>query len=380
MDAGFIKAGFKCLKAFDIDKAAVDVHNRNLGNTAVISDLRFVQKSDLISNGAPDVVIAGSPCQGFSTAGRREVNDPRNSLLLQAGRLGIEIDPKVFIAENVSGALSGEHQRYWNQLTDMLQAAGYSTKTLKLNAIDLGLAQRRARVIMIAWKGLAEPAFSSQALTRKTLVEALSGVEGLPQHEVSMLERNSKHHLISKRIKRGQKLCNVRGGDTAVHTWDIPEVFGSTNADERLLLTMTMRLRRIERVRDTGDADPVALTSLKREFGKNAGAVAKALIRKGYMRNVDGGLDLSNTFNGKYRRLDWNSVSLTVDTRFGDPRYFLHPDAHRSFTVREAARIQGFSDKFLFPGRPIDSYRMIGNAVPPPMAEYIANGVFPLLN
>jgi DNA (cytosine-5)-methyltransferase 1 len=73
-------------------------------------------------------------------------------------------------------------------------------------------------------------------------------------------------------------------------------------------------------------------------------------------------------------------VSLTVDTRFGDHRYFLHPTEHRSFTVREAARIQGFPDWFTFDVPEKESFRMIGNAVPPPMAKYIAEGVRKLLS
>ncbi|WP_442915885.1 DNA cytosine methyltransferase [Loktanella sp. M215] len=57
---------------------------------------------------------------------------------------------------------------------------------------------------------------------------------------------------------------------------------------------------------------------------------------------------MTHTFNGKYRRPHWNDVSPTVDTRFGQPRYFLHPDQHRGFTVREAARIQSFPDSYKF--------------------------------
>jgi DNA (cytosine-5)-methyltransferase 1 len=375
MDTGFADAGFRCIKAFDIDAKAVDVHGKNLGRTAIQADLRAVQSSDLISIGIPQIIISGSPCQGFSTAGKRDLEDPRNSLLLHGARLAVAVKPKVFIAENVAGAVAGEHKMYWAQLEQILREAGYSTKTLRLNASDLGLAQRRSRVIMVAWLGSAEPSFATTTITSRTLAEALAGVEDLPQHEVQVLANNSKHYLISKRIKRGQKLCNVRGGWAAVPTWSIPEVFGETTTIERELLDVTRRLRRVERIRDTGDADPVSLKSLRRELGKSADAVVARLIKKGYMRELEGGFDLSNSFNGKYRRLDWDSISLTVDTRFGDPRYFLHPSEHRSFTVREAARIQGFPDWFEFPGRAVDSYRMIGNAVPPPMAKYLAQGV-----
>jgi DNA (cytosine-5)-methyltransferase 1 len=380
LDAGFIESGFTCQQAFDIDKKVIDVHRMNLGDSGTVADLREITKVQLLKNGKPSVVVAGSPCQGFSTAGKRELHDPRNSLLLHAGKLAIQVKPKVFIAENVSGALSGEHKVYWHELENMLRAAGYSTTTLKLNASDLGLAQMRSRVIMLAWRGQKEPKFDSQVVLPRTLAEALSGIDDLPQHEKKFLPTHSSHFLISSRIKRGQKLCNVRGGAASIHTWDIPEVFGKTTQQERLVLQTTMKLRRSERLRDFGDADPVALQSLLRDIGSRAPALVKSLVKKGYMRIVEDRFDLANTYNGKYRRLDWNSISLTVDTRFGDPRYFLHPSEHRSFTVREAARIQGFPDWFVFPGRAVDSFKMIGNAVPPPMARYLADGVRGLLS
>ncbi len=380
LDIGFVQSGFKCLQAFDIDKKAVGVHQTNLGDSAQVADLRSITKDELLAKGQPDVVIAGSPCQGFSTVGKRNFDDPRNSLLLQAGNLALQVQPKVFIAENVAGALSGEHKTYWLRLEEMLVDSGYSAATIKLNASELGLAQLRSRLIMVAWKGQDRPIFEVPTKRRKTLAEALDGIDGLPQHEKVYLPTDSTHYRIATRIQPGQKLCNVRGGVSSIHTWDIPEVFGETTHTERELLKLIMRLRRKERLRLNGDADPVCIKSLRRDAGRTADKVLASLVLKGYVREVDGRYDLVNTFNGKYRRLDWTSVSLTVDTRFGDPRYFLHPTENRSFTVREAARIQGFPDDFVFPGRPVDSFKMIGNAVPPPMAEYIARAVVQSLN
>lgn len=379
LDAGFIQSGFRCMRAFDIDEHAIEVHRLNLGRSGHVLDLTKASAEDLAAGTRPDVVIAGSPCQGFSTAGKRDLNDPRNSLLLHGGRLAVALRPKVFLAENVAGALAGAHRTYWDQLEGMLRHAGYRSTTLRLNAEELGLAQKRSRVILLAWEGHGEPNWKPPSLPSTNLQHALKDVDGLPQHDEDHLQPGSKNFLIANRIKRGQKLSNVRGGEAAVHTWDIPEVFGRTNRSERAALEATMRLRRRDRIRDFGDADPISVNTLKREVGVEAAALVKSLIAKGYIRRVDGGIDLVHTFNGKYKRLDWCNASLTVDTKFGDPRYFLHPSENRGFTVREAARIQGFSDNFLFPGRQKDSFRVIGNAVPPPMGVFLAKTVKTML-
>jgi DNA (cytosine-5)-methyltransferase 1 len=186
------------------------------------------------------------------------------------------------------------------------------------------------------------------------------------------LELNSSLAKIARRLGPGQKLCNVRQGSRSVHTWDIPEVFGRTNARERQVLEALIRARRRRRVRSSGDADPVPISALETDLGFSIAPLLQNLKRKGFVRERERLFDLVHTFNGKFRRLEWDRPSYTVDTRFGDPRYFLHPAEERGFSAREAARIQGFPDSFVFSGPTKAQFRMIGNAVPPPMASAIA--------
>lgn len=379
LDAGFVASGFKCLRAFDVDEKAIETYRANLGKHALAKDLLQASVDDLSAAGRPDVVVSGSPCQGFSTAGKRDLHDPRNHLLLHGGRLALALRPKVFVAENVAGALAGAHRMYWDQLEGLWRDAGYRTVTLRLNAAELGLAQRRARIVLIAWQQDREPHLPETVAKPTTLREVLAGVEGLPQHDKRFLVNGTTGYLIAQRIRRGQKLSNVRGGSSAVHTWEIPEVFGRTNAMERRLLETLLVLRRRDRVRSFGDADPVSLRTLRNALGLSVADVVAKLVEKGYLRRVEGQVDLVHTFNGKYKRLEWTGASLAVDTKFGDPRYFLHPTEHRGFTVREAARIQGFGDDFSFLDSGRDAYRMIGNAVPPPMGAHVAKVVSSLL-
>jgi DNA (cytosine-5)-methyltransferase 1 len=101
-------------------------------------------------------------------------------------------------------------------------------------------------------------------------------------------------------------------------------------------------------------------------------AYIKELIKKGYLCKKKRGVDLARAFNGWFRRLNGTGFSPTVDTRFGRSNYFLHPTKNRGLTVREAARLQTFPDSFIFEGTVAEQYRMIGNAVPPKLAEVIA--------
>jgi DNA (cytosine-5)-methyltransferase 1 len=315
-------------------------------------------------------LIAGSPCQGFSTAGKRLVNDERNHLLTLTGILARRILPKVLVVENVSGALAGEHAQYLKSLDCAMRLAGYRTYTMRFQAADLGMAQMRRRILFFAWRTGRDVQFTFSPRAPGKLRSALSGVGGQPNHHPRLIQACSREWFIARRIKPGQKLSNVRGGQNAVATWDIPEVFGPTDEHERTVLEM---LRRQERRRDYGDADPVSLRRLEAALGPRFHRLVGRLLEKGYLRKVDGGVDLVGTFNGKFRRLSWNKPSCTVDTRFGSPRYFLHPVQQRGFTVREAARIQGFRDGYVFRGNERVQFQLVGNAVPPPLGALAAD-------
>jgi len=376
LDLGFSQAGLEGVLSADIDDAALSVHSTNLKHPVIKLDLTK-ELPAVDSSVEIDVLLAGSPCQGFSTAGLRKVDDPRNSLLFVAAQVSEKLKPKVVVAENVPGALSGEHKKYWATLHEQLQAQGYSTVDLHVNSADFGVAQRRKRIFLIAW---CTGAISNFFLPKKPIVslgDVLGNLDGVANHQPIYLDRETDDYKIAVRIAPGQKLTNARSGCRVIHTWDIPEVFGSTTMQERDVLEHVLKLRRQDRRRDFGDADPVCTKFLTKTYGRN---VIESLVGKKYLRQVGEYHDLTGTFNGKFRRLEFATQSRTVDTRFGDHRLFLHPLENRGFTVREAARIQGFPDQFLFSGTLTQQFRMIGNAVPPPLACSVAQLVRSLLN
>lgn len=366
LDQGFEQAGFKGLLSIDNDANALAVHSRNLGSTVLELDLT---SSDPTLDAPLDVLLAGSPCQGFSTAGLRRIDDPRNLLLFVAPRVAAKLRPKVIVAENVPGAVAGLHRSYWESLHQQFRAQGYQTGDIRVDSSDHGVAQKRQRIFLIGWKTgtICDLVLAPKA--RKVLSDVLVNLTGLPNHDPILLDPKSDDFKIASRMGQGQKLTNSRGGELSIHTWHIPEVFGRTNKLEREILDEVLTLRRQIRRRDFGDADPVSLALLKKKFDA---ATIQKLLEKKYLRKLGRYVDLTHTFNGKYRRQRMMSTARTVDTRFGDHRLFLHPTENRGFTVREAARIQGFRDDFVFSGTLAQQYRMIGNAVPPPVGHSVA--------
>ena len=367
-DHGFKAEGFKCLGAFDNWEPALETYRKNFRSPAFNHDLNDLSHSKLNLKNV-DVVLAGSPCQGFSTLGKRELSDPRNKLLFTGADVALKNNAKVFIAENVKGAISGTHKSYGDKLTRKLQKGGYKTTTLVLDAFDYGVPQIRKRAFLIAHKSdieLKPPTFRGDKTTLKSVIDLNVSSEWLLKNP-----SQKDMHIIS-RIGQGQKLSNVRSSCNSVATWEIPKVYGQVTAKEKLVLEALRILRRRNRQRSTGDADPVSIPDLQRFLGFGVIRLLNSLIKKEYVRPIDDLYDLTNTFNGKYRRLSINAPSPTVDTRFGDVRYFVHPIECRGFTVQETARIQSFPEGFRFAGSMRDQYKMIGNAVPPKLGKAVA--------
>ena len=370
-DLGFIQSGFQCKAAFDVDPLVIDVYRRNLGLVVEQCDLSDPSFKATRLRGI-DVLIAGSPCQGFSTAGKRDYEDPRNHLLLTAGHIAAAAAPKVFIAENVQGVIAGGHRQYWDRLHQILKSAGFVTTDICCDASQLGVPQFRKRIVLIAHRIKSSIRVELPTVNGGMVRDAIGTMRGTLNHEPRLLVAGSSLAMIARQIEQGQKLCNVRAGPRSVPTWSIPSAFGRTTRSERRILEALRLLRRQDRIRPIGDADPVARSRLEKGVGHPLNGELVSLVNKGYLRRVGKRYDLTHTFNGKCRRVRWDTPSPTVDTRFGDPRYFLHPDEDRGFTVRQAARIQGFPDTFIFEGPERSQFRMVGNAVPPPMAAILA--------
>ena len=367
-DIGFREQGFRPIAAFDNDPRVVATYNRNVAPVASVCDLS--KETPKIS---PDVLLAGSPCQGFSTAGKRILEDPRNDLLTRAGAIAVDLKPRVFVLENVPAVISGRHAKRWSQVETMLREGGYSIARVVANGTSSGVPQLRKRLFLLAWLGRRSIRCEPAALPTPKLEDAFKNIDGLTGHDPILLPAGSREKMIARRISPGKKLCNVRISPAAVPTWDIPEVFGAVTSSEREVLSALVRLRRRNRRRSFGDADPVLPSAVDDHLNRCCLSDIVRLLAARYLRRVGDYIDLTHTYNGKFRRLDPAAFSPTVDTHFGDPRLFIHPSSDRGLTPREAARIQGFADDFVITGSRMAAFRMIGNAVPPPMGARLAS-------
>jgi len=152
---GYHLAGFKELLAVEWDNNAVETFRLNFPDVPVyhgdIAKLTEAECAELAGIGVGDLdVFDGSPpCQGFSTAGKRKFDDPRNGLFKEYARLIQELQPKVFVMENVTGMVKGYMKQAYLEIMRTLRGCGYKAKGQVLNAMYYNVPQSRQRVIVI---------------------------------------------------------------------------------------------------------------------------------------------------------------------------------------------------------------------------------------
>jgi len=339
---GFADEGFELRAAVDIDPWASETYAKNLGLKPVIGDLYRISGHAILKEadldiGETDVLIGCPPCQGFTRMRKRfsKGGDPRNDLVLVFAERVAEIRPKVVLFENVPGILQTEEGQYFKMLLRVLEENGYPRSLMTwgiLNAADYGVPQRRLRFILIAVRGdlgvKAElpprthaPYRVAKSLGLRSWVTVREAIGTLPP------------------LSAGEKDPSIPNHEAPAHS-------------EKILRLISMIPKDGGTIRD-----------LPREFWLRC-----HLRHEGY-RDV-------------YGRLWWNDVANTITsgcTNASKGR-FIHPEQDRALTPREAARLQGFPDTFIFYGPLTAVARQIGNAMPPPLARAIASVVNRLLD
>lgn len=297
-----------------------------------------------------DVIIGGPPCQAYSLVGRasnpnRMENDPRNDLYIQYARFLKKYKPKMFVFENVPGMLTAQNGLIWKKIKQRLRTVGYNIEYKEIHANDFGVLQSRKRIIIIGWRkdfDLYYPEF--RQVEYNAIVNDL--LRDLPPLEPGETDNNYiddiGDYLRCTQIRKNDDILtdhqtrNIRPQDREIY---------------RIAIEMWNNNHRRLKYNDL----PQQL-----QFHRNN---ISFLDR---FKVVEGDMPYAHTMLAHISK---------------DGHYYIHPDINqcRSLSVREAARIQSFPDDFYFEGPRTAKFVQIGNAVPPLLAEIIAESVKNLL-
>lgn len=149
LDMGFERQGFNNIWANDIDKDACATHRKWSNATAIEGDIKKIDFEDIPK---ADILLGGWPCQGFSLAGPRKLDDDRNSLYKFYVRYLEEKQPFVFVGENVKGMLTLGGGQIFDAIKEDMYTKGYTLFYKLLNAKDYGVPQNRERIIIIGFR------------------------------------------------------------------------------------------------------------------------------------------------------------------------------------------------------------------------------------
>lgn len=310
--------------------------------------------------GSVQLVAGGPPCQGFSMAGRRRSNDPRNKAVNHYLKFLKLVEPQIVLLENVRGFMTMRHERddtYSQYAKIELEKLGYSVKSKLLIASDWGVPQRRPRFFIVAWKADGETEqspFEHLEIQRESFLRARK----LPtKRPVTVGEA-----IGDLTISTATLVDNVDGG-----------VSGFKQIDYKAPKKTTGYLAQM-RKGAKGNLSDLRLA-------KHSDAVRQrfadilASCRPGHPLTVED----RKRYNMQKRSLiplAENMSSRTITTLPDDMIHYLEP---RILTVRECARLQSFPDSFKFHGpyttggdrrqHSCPRYTQVGNAVPPLLAE-----------
>lgn len=345
LSKGFLDAGYDVVLGVDYDDSALKTFQENHGSaTAMKLDLFDHKNLDLIvkfleNKGIKqlDVLVGGPPCQGFSYAGKMDINDKRNFLYQAMVKLTDRLKPRAILLENVLAMIEANNGVGAKRIIKDFGKIGYKMVPKVLFAPDYGVPQLRKRVFFVGLKDsekafeFPEPIVSPENYV--TCEQAISDLPSLQLENGEIVRGTEIQGYMTPPTTEYQKL--MRGNSTSVHNH-----IGSIP---------------IEKTRKM-----IALVP----EGKNYLSLPEE-YRKMYK------------YHEALTRYHSKKPSLTINT--GHRSHF-HYKWNRIPTVRESARLQSFPDDFLFYGNQSDQFKQVGNAVPPMLGKVIAEQLKEYLN
>ncbi len=322
-----------------------ELSSKNLNNI-------FKKVDDVLATKTIDLIIGGPPCQAYSLVGRsRDPRgmkwDKRNYLFRYYAEFLQRYKPKLFVFENVLGLLSARYSHYLKNMLKLFSDVGYSTDYKILNASDYGVLQNRRRVIIIGRRGKSKFNFPNiENIDNKWQVGTdlfydLPPLKPGQSIEVVKYITGVNEYLRKTDIRNG---CDYTTQHTTRH---------HNNRDlEIYSIAIEKWLNHRQRIK-YNELPKRLVTHKKTEI-----------------------------FLDRFKVIDPTGYSHTIMAHLSkDGHYYIYPDPKqvRSISVREAARIQSFPDNYYFEGGRTESFKQIGNAVPPLMSQAIAKTIKSLL-
>lgn len=361
---GMEQAGLQLVGAIDFDRHAVETYNANFqDHQALQRDLTAYGPEDFARETGQsqiDVIIGGPPCQGFSHVrqvdgsnhGSRLIEDPRRDLYKAYLRFVEYFQPKVFVMENVLGIRSSAGGHYFQAIQQEAKELGYSVQPEILTATDFGVPQTRRRQYFFGAKDPNVLMKIIQQLLRQPLpgpaVTLWDAIGDLPELEAGEEAREYDYP------RRARHLADLRKRGVEWYLENVIRVESSYELNGHLARPHSARdLRDFAKIPD----------------GSHGGVVERQGIKLEHPYRRD-------RFDDQFKRQPKNGPCSTILAHMAkDGLMFIHPEQNRSLTPREAARVQGFPDTFLFPVARTHQFRVIGNAVPPVVARAVGSAV-----
>jgi DNA (cytosine-5)-methyltransferase 1 len=335
-------AGFQSAIAVDIDPTLQSAYALNFPRTKTLQqDITTMEASAwrfLLGKTKIDGLIGGPPCQGFSRIGKNDKSDPRRTLVGHFFRTVNLLQPRFFVMENVEGLLDAGNREALDSAIDTVSGNYTILNPTIVDASRFGAPTKRKRVIIIGYqKSNMDPILEADILNIH-----------LPPTNVRQAIRDLPQPTTGTQGEQEYGWATYATGNASNYAkkMRLPPPRGLGTELSRGMLASNC----VSGCLDTKHSDSVVKRFCRTEPGK-----VEPISR--------------------YPRLDWFGLCPTLRAGTGSDRGNyqamrpLHPEQPRVITVREAARLQGFPDWFLFHRTKHHSFRMIGNSVSPIVAE-----------
>lgn len=338
LSIGLERAGIHVVIANEIMPDFAATLAANHPDTNVINEdihkINFKEELKKLGLESVDVLSGGPPCQGFSTIGSKNRQDPRNSLFYEYLRAVAETNPKYTIFENVSGFKRMYDGFAYETLVKELGELGYETRSKILNAADYGAPQIRYRTVVLGWR------------------------RGLPSLDFP-LPTNGESEGLHPYLTLMEAIS------------DLPAIGAGESASNYATPPQNEYQRRMR-----GEQD-VLLEHNAANYGEKMQEILRIIPEGGSISDLPMRLRPKSAYCNTYARLLPNEPSPTITRNFGTPSSSrcVHPFQPRALSTREGARLQGFPDNYKFVGGKQSKNLQIGNAVPPILGEAIATVV-----